>query len=167
MWCRSCPNVHSSPLVNALMGPIPRAVAFGPRRSSHLLRVCLKIDLLIIKLVQSPAGAKLRVPVTKAVLLLQSRCVIHTCACTQAKPCRLHSNPFWQSGSGVHFTSQTMALDVDKPETNLAMLLDREDFQERLIWGRQRGLALIFAAEAGSSDERSSSALLGLHTFQD
>lgn len=52
-----------------------------------------------------------------------------------------------------------MPLVVDNMETNSAMLLDREEFRERLFWGRQRGLALIFAAGAGSSDERYHAAL--------
>ncbi len=61
-----------------------------------------------------------------------------------------------QSGSSeAQFAIQSAPLAVDVPETNFVKLLEKKEFQDRLVWGRQRGLALIFAAEAAASDERS------------
>ena len=75
---------------------------------------------------------------------------------------------FWQFGSEGQFATQSAHLVVDVPETNLVKLLEKEEFQERLVWGRQRGLALIFAAEAAPSDERSAfGSDIGLHHLPD
>ncbi len=80
-----------------------------------------------------------------------------SCAGVQATTCHTQAEFLGQSISRLRDRSQLTALAMDKPETDLQMLSDREEFQDRLFWGRQRGLAIVFAAEAGSSDERSSS----------
>ncbi|BDA43591.1 hypothetical protein COCOBI_04-6040 [Coccomyxa sp. Obi] len=72
----------------------------------------------------------------------------------QATTCRMPSTLFGQFGSEAQFAIQSAPLAVDVPETNLVNLLEIGEFQERLVWGRQRGLAIIFAAEAAPSDER-------------
>lgn len=72
----------------------------------------------------------------------------------QVSMCRVHSKPYWHADIGAHFAFEEAAVAVGEPETNITLLYERKEFEERLYWGRQRGLAIIFAADAGPSDER-------------
>lgn len=65
------------------------------------------------------------------------------------------STVYGHFGSEAQYAIQSAPLVIDVPETSLGNLLEIGEFQERLLWGRQRGLAIIFAAETAPSDERS------------